>query len=410
MNSLSTTASTAPDNALPAPLPKSKKTHSHWVRLVDQFSEHRIAAGSALVLLFMMIVAVLAPLVVGLLGVSPYEQNIGNRYQPALSVATAPADLQEQGVEKYMREHPEFGAKFAAQLREAKIVANLEQNDEDTVFAGFAKLSEDEGAAQIAKLGTAESAALLILQKKFTARHLLGTDELGRDVLARLIYGARISLFVALFTGISAAFIGLFVGSIAGFYGGFIDALLMRFTDALLALPVTPLLIVLAAVDLRKIAGVGAVLDLFGHDSESITKMVLILALFAWMPMARLVRGSVLSIRESEFVLAARTIGASDVRIICIHLVPNILGPLLVAVTLATGENMLFESALSFLGLGIQPPTPSWGNMLQNAMELVNSAPLLAVLPGLMIFVVVISVNFVGDGMRDALDPKAIKR
>ena len=410
MSTLTTVPAVSPQTALPAPLPKSKQEHSTVARLVAQFSEHRIAAVSASVLLLMMCVALFAPLFVAALGVSPEQQNIEKRYQPALTVATAPLDVQEQAVEQHLRNNPAFAATFAQQLRSAGLVSNVEQNDEDTVFAGFEKMADAEGASQIEKIGTAEAAALAGLKASFTARHLLGTDELGRDVLARLIYGARISLFVALFTGISAAFIGLFVGSLAGYYGGIVDALLMRLTDALLALPVTPLLIVLAAVDLKKIPGVGALLELFGRDSESITKMIFILAMFAWMPMARLVRGSVLSIRENEFVLAARTIGASDLRIICLHLVPNILGPLLVAVTLATGENMLFESALSFLGLGIQPPTPSWGNMLHNALELVNSAPLLAVLPGLMIFVVVIAVNFVGDGMRDALDPKSVKR
>jgi peptide/nickel transport system permease protein len=138
--------------------------------------------------------------------------------------------------------------------------------------------------------------------------------------------------------------------------------------------------------------------------------MIVVLVVFAWMPMARLVRGAVLSIKENEYVLAARTLGATSMAIIGFHIIPNVLGPLIVNVTLNTGEALLVETALSFLGLGIQPPTASWGNMLQNAFEIVSSAPTLAVAPGLMIFSVVLAVNFIGDGLRDALDPKAIRR
>lgn len=377
-------------------------------RLWEAFSEHRLALASAIALAFFALLACAAPLVTRALGVSHVEQDILNRYAPAGSRGATPASTQEAALEKKIADEPDWAEALATQIRAAGL--STEERADDAVFSVWEKFGDEETRAAFENIGTPEAKALVAFKERFTTTHWLGTDELGRDVLARLAYGARVSLFVAFFTGLSAAFIGLLIGSIAGYYGGFIDAVLMRLTDALLALPITPLLILLAAVDLKRVPVLGDLFGMFGPENESIAKMMIILAAFAWMPMARLVRSSVLSIRESEFVLAARTVGASDARIVLFHLLPNILGPLLVAVTLATGENMLIESALSFLGLGIQPPAPSWGNMLQNAMELVNTFPLLAFLPGLLIFMVVIAVNFLGDGLRDALDPKALKR
>ncbi|HEY1080017.1 MAG TPA: ABC transporter permease, partial [Bdellovibrio sp.] len=145
-------------------------------------------------------------------------------------------------------------------------------------------------------------------------------------------------------------------------------------------------------------------------SNESIIKMVIILCIFSWMTVARLVRGSILSIREREFVLAARTLGAGDGTIIVRHMFPNVIAPMLVSITLGVGESILFEAALSFLGLGIQPPTPSWGNMLNNAQELIYQAPFLAILPGVLILMTTISFNYLGDGLQDAIDPKAIRR
>ena len=211
---------------------------------------------------------------------------------------------------------------------------------------------------------------------------------------------------VAIGTGISAALIGLLIGLLAGYFGGIIDTLLMRATDVMLALPVTPLLIVLAAIDFRSLPVLGKLVQSTSVETESVLKVSIILCLFAWMPMARLVRSSVLAIRQSEFVTAAKCSGASHFRIVLRHILPNSLAPLIVAVTLATGENMLFESALSFLGLGIQPPTPSWGNMLQNALDLISTSPFQALVPGLCIFIVGVCINFGGDGLRAALDPR----
>lgn len=241
----------------------------------------------------------------------------------------------------------------------------------------------------------------------WSAGHLLGTDEAGRDVFMRLIFGTRISLIVAFVSAISSAVIGIIVGSLAGYFGGRWDTILMRVTDSLLALPTLPILIILAAVDFGKLPLLSTLLQ--GEDS-SIFKMILILMLFSWMVEARLVRGSILSLKQREFVLASRTIGMSHLRIIWSEILPNVLSPVTVAVTLNVGSAILYEAALSFLGLGIQPPTPSWGNMLNNAREIIYSAPSLAVIPGLLILVVVMAFNFLGDGLQDALDPKAIRR
>ncbi|WP_158968374.1 ABC transporter permease [Paraglaciecola sp. L3A3] len=234
--------------------------------------------------------------------------------------------------------------------------------------------------------------------------HLLGTDELGRDVMVRLMYGGRISLFIGLIAAIAAATVGTVIGLFAGYFGGRLDALLMRFTDSVIALPLLPLLIVLAAIDLRKL---GFSEEIASSDMVSFYRIIVIVALVGWTTVARLVRGATLSLKEREFVMAAEGVGASHMRIMFKHIFPNLISPIIVAVTLSVGNVILLESVLSFLGLGIQPPMPSWGNMLTNAQELIWDAPMLAVYPGLLIFVTVISFNFLGDGLQDAFDPKA---
>ena len=235
--------------------------------------------------------------------------------------------------------------------------------------------------------------------------HPLGTDELGRDVLVRLLYGGRISLLVGLATAIFAAIIGTIIGIMAGYHGGWLDALLMRTTDIVIALPVLPLLIVLAAVDLTEL---GVPKDVADGEGISLYRIIVIIALVGWTGVARLVRGATLSVREREYVRAAHAMGASARRIMWVHILPNVISPIIVATTLSVGGIILFESILSFLGLGIQPPLPSWGNMLTYAQELMSGAPQLMIYPGLMIFVTVIAFNFFGDGLQDALDPRAI--
>jgi len=239
-----------------------------------------------------------------------------------------------------------------------------------------------------------------------SAAHPLGTDELGRDVLVRLLYGGQVSLVVGLAAALCAAVIGTLLGLAAGYYGGRLDTLLMRFTDGVIALPILPLLIILAAVDLNKI---GLPQALISSESASLYRIVFLVALFGWTTVARLVRGATLSMKTREFVRAAEALGAGAPRIMLVHILPNVVSPIIVATTLSIGGIVLLESVLSFLGLGIQPPLPSWGNMLTSAQELIWDAPALAIYPGLLIFATVIAFNFLGDGLQDALDPRALQ-
>lgn len=234
-----------------------------------------------------------------------------------------------------------------------------------------------------------------------SAAHPLGTDELGRDVLLRLLQGGRVSLVVGLCGALLAAVIGAVVGVTAGYLGGAIDAALMRLTDIVISLPLLPLLIVLAAIDLGKL-GIPA-----QGEFVSVARIIVIVALFGWTTTARLARASALTLRSREFVRAARAMGASPIRIMWRHILPNARGPLLVATTLSIGNVILIESVLSFLGLGVQPPLASWGNMLTGAQDLLFEAPRLALLPGLLIFLAVLAFNLLGDGLQTALEPRS---
>jgi peptide/nickel transport system permease protein len=252
-----------------------------------------------------------------------------------------------------------------------------------------------------------EAVSLLDRMAPPSAAHPLGTDELGRDLLIRLLYGGRISLAAGLLAALGAAAIGAVIGVVAGYYGGLIDGFLMRLADSVLALPLLPLLIVLAALDLTKL---GLPAEAANSEAASFYRIIILIALVGWTGVARLVRGAVLSLKQREFVRAAEALGASAFRIMARHLLPNAVSPLIVATTLSIGNVILLESVLSFLGLGIQPPLPSWGNMLTGAQETIWSAPMLAVWPGLLIFVTVICFNLLGDGLQDALDPRTLKK
>lgn len=232
----------------------------------------------------------------------------------------------------------------------------------------------------------------------------LGTDEAGRDVLLRLMYGGRVSLMVGLAAALASALIGTAIGILAGYYGGRLDAFLMRLTDSVIALPSLALLIVLAAVDLKKL---GIPDSIAYSESVSLYRIIFIISLVGWTGVARLVRGATLSMRTREFVRAAVALGAPARRIMLVHILPNVIGPVIVATTLSVGGIILAESVLSYLGLGIQPPIASWGNMLSNAQEMLTQAPQLVIYPGLAIMVTVIAFNFLGDGLQDALDPRA---
>lgn len=233
--------------------------------------------------------------------------------------------------------------------------------------------------------------------------HPLGTDELGRDVASRLLHGGRVSLAVALATALLAAVLGTAIGLLAGYHGGRLDALLMRLTDGVMALPLLPLLIVLAALDPAKL-GIGP--EAQSTEAFTIGRMVVIIALVGWTGAARLVRAQTMTVKARDYVRAATALGATPMRIMIRHILPNVASPMVVAATLSVGNIILVESALSFLGLGVQPPMASWGNMLTGAMNVIWSAPQQALWPGLAIFVTVLAFNLAGDGLQRKLDPR----
>lgn len=224
-----------------------------------------------------------------------------------------------------------------------------------------------------------------------TLAHPMGTDELGRDMYTRILYGGRISLVIGLAAMAVAVSVGTLVGAVSGYFGGRVDTIIVWLVDAVIAFPSLFLLIILATF--------------FG---TSIVTIVLVIGLLGWMRVARLVRASFLSVKEREFVLAARTVGCRPGHLIFRHLLPNSLGPVIVAATITVSGAILTESALSYLGLGVQPPQATWGNMLRFAQDQMGTAPWTAIFPGLMIFLVSIAINFVGDGLRDAFDPRQI--
>lgn len=234
-----------------------------------------------------------------------------------------------------------------------------------------------------------------------TWKHPLGTNDLGQDQLARLLMGGRISLTVGIAAMVVAISLGTFIGAMAGFYGGIVDSLLMQLTDLFISLPQLPLLLLVIYLFREPIK------QFAGAEAGIFILIIIIVGALNWMSVARLVRASFLTTKERDFITAARSIGAPPSRLIWVHILPNVLSPVIVAATLAVGTAIITESTLSFLGLGFPPDVPTWGRMLYDAQNYLETAPYLALFPGTAIFLTVLSINAVGDGLRDALDPQA---
>jgi peptide/nickel transport system permease protein len=249
-------------------------------------------------------------------------------------------------------------------------------------------------APQIAPYGPNDIDLFSIKVSPGTGNHILGTDELGRDVFSRLLYGARLSLWIGIAAALISTVIGVTLGAISGFYGGITDGLLMRFVDLMLAFPSIFLLLVFFSV----------------QGSSSVTWVIVLLGIFGWMWLTRIIRGEFFSLKERDFVEAARMIGAPSWRIIARHLLPNVTAAIIVSTTLNIAYYMLSEAALSFLGFGVPSGTPTWGNMLNGSKSSYVTSPWLAIAPGLALTIAVLAINFIGDGLRDAFDPKGGRR
>lgn len=234
--------------------------------------------------------------------------------------------------------------------------------------------------------------------------HPFGTDTVGRDIMARTIYGGQISILIGLTAMLVELVFGVLIGAVAGFYGGRIDSLLMRFTEAVFIIPGIFLAIVMAKFFGGKIPNLSVLGRTF---SGSVVVMILIIGLTSWMYLARIVRAEFISLKEREFILAARATGTPALQVIFGHILPNSMAPIIVAATLAVAAAILTESYISFLGMGVQPPTATWGNMLEGSLNYIEEAPWLWIFPGLLILLTVLSINFTGDGLRDALDPRS---
>lgn len=235
--------------------------------------------------------------------------------------------------------------------------------------------------------------------------HPFGTDLVGRDIMARTIYGGQISLIIGMAAVLISILIGVLLGAVAGYYGGLVDSLLMRFTEAMFTIPQLFILIVLA----KFFGGKLPAYHLLGREfSGSVVVIIVVVGLTSWMYLARIVRANVLSLKEQDFITAAHCIGTPNMQIILKHILPNNIAPITVAATLQVASAILAEAYISFLGLGVQPPTATWGNMLEEAYNYLERAPWLWFFPGTLILLTVLSINFVGDGLRDALDPRTL--
>jgi len=239
-----------------------------------------------------------------------------------------------------------------------------------------------------------------------SADHIMGTDNIGRDIFARTVYGGQISLMIGLLAMVVSVGIGTLVGVVTGYFGGWIDVVLMRLTEAMLSIPTLLFLLLISNIFGGRVPQIQFIGRTF---SGSVVVIIIIIGLTSWMGLARIVRSLVLSLKETEFIIAARALGAPDYHIILSHILPNIVAPLVVSATLGVGNAILAESYISFLGVGVGAPTATWGNILEGARKFFEQAPWLWVAPGLLILLTVMGINFLGDGLRDALDPRSDK-
>lgn len=390
-----------------ADVARAETFQSLWSIVWSQFTEHRMAVAGLFVIAFFVLVATGAPILAKVTGQDPMSQNPLQRYLPPGSTVVASNSQKETLVSQFADANPEQAKVLNEEILQKGLVTSV--RPEDAIYDLFNK-DYEELKKDVLQLTSPGSKEVQNIVGSLESYHIFGTDELGRDVFMRLVYGTRVSIGVGIMVALASAFIGLLIGALAGFYGGWVDMALMRITDSLISLPQLPILIVVSAISIEKLVDLLPFLGFFmSASNQSIVKLVFVLVIFSWMTVARLVRASVLSLKEREFVLAAKTLGSTDSRLIVRHLFPNVVAPLLVSVTLGVGSSIQAEAALSFLGLGIQQPTPSWGNMLFNALEIMLESPALVVIPGVLILLTTISFNYLGDGLQDAIDPKALK-
>ncbi len=386
---------TAPDFKDFSPLAKSPEaaettsgqTVTYWQDVWRRFKRNKLAVGSIFAIAILILLSIFGP---GLTGKTYDAQQLELRNMPMrIDLFVMP-----DGTRLYI--HPELRVFIADET--GKIVEMIEPKERSLTKKQFIFLINEEkyilafGDSEGLKFYPEDGETLTEKVTVWNKNYLLGTDSLGRDMLTRLLYGGRISLLVAFITSFCTFFIGLLYGGISGYYGGNVDVLMMRFVEIMMAIPSTIYIILLMV-----------------YFGQGIYNILIAMAATSWLGMARLVRGQVLSLKEQEFVLAARSVGVSPLKIIIKHLLPNCMGPIIVSATLAIPGAIATEAFMSFIGLGVAPPMPSWGILSNDGIGAIRSAPYQIILPSIAISITMFAFNFLGDGLRDALDPRLRK-
>lgn len=375
------------------PLPQSEKrledtaqTTSYFRDVLRRFAQNKLAVISIFVILFIILASIFGP---GMTGKSYDEQQLNLRNMPPVIEIQTAADGTRLYVHPELRvfhvdENGRVGEAIeptAKQLMEKKYTYEINGNEYQLLFDGNGVRFRDAQGNPMPKI-----------EKCWNRNYLLGTDSVGRDMLTRLLYGGRISLLVAFIVAFCQLIIGILYGGIAGYYGGNADVLMMRFVEIMMAIPSTIYIILLMV-----------------YFGQGIFNILIAMAATSWLGMAQLVRGQVLSIKEQEFVMAAHCAGVKPMKIIVKHLLPNCIGPIIVSATLSIPGAIATEAFMSFIGLGVAPPMPSWGILSNDGLGAIRSAPYQILLPSIAISLTMFAFNFLGDGLRDALDPKLRK-